>query len=262
VTLVRAPAVAGRFYPADPDELAAMVDALLDAARPASVDGDLVGLVVPHAGYAYSGPVAATAYALARDSPRRSVAILGPSHFVPLRSAAVPAHAGWATPLGEVTVDPGLRLAAAGAGAVIADAPHEVEHALEVQLPFLQRVLGPGVAVLPVAVGDVEAGRVAEVIEALRAAGAFVVTSTDLSHYEDDATANALDERTAEAVCARDAGAIGREAACGVFALRGTAEHARRAGLSVRLLDRRTSAEATGDPSSVVGYASFALVAP
>ncbi len=256
---VRLPSVAGTFYPADPARLAAEVDGLLEGATPAAVP-EPVALVAPHAGYVYSGPVAASAYALLRARTPERVAILGPAHLVPLRGAAVPSAPAWRTPLGDVRVDPWLRELAVEAGAVVDDEVHAPEHAVEVQLPFLQRLAGDGLSVLPVAVGVAEPAEVAELVGAL-APHAFVVVSTDLSHYHDDATAKRLDRRTADAVLARDPGRIGREDACGSFALRGLVEHARRAGLDVHLLDLRTSADTAGDPWRVVGYGAFAVTA-
>ncbi len=260
---VRFPTAAGSFYPAETVELARTVDELLAAAE-APEEGAPApeALVVPHAGYEYSGPVAASAYVLLRpgaDAAKR-VVVLGPAHFAPLRGAAVPGADTWGTPLGEVPVDVDLRDAAARAGAAIDDRPHAPEHSLEVQLPFLQRLLGAGLTVLPVAVGLASPVEVANLIAAVRGApGVLVVVSTDLSHYFDHKTACRLDRRTADAILARNPEAIGPEDACGAFALRGLVEHARRSGLEVTLLDLRTSADTAGDPSRVVGYGAFAL---
>jgi AmmeMemoRadiSam system protein B len=236
-----------------------MVDELLGKAE-VSGGSRPEALIVPHAGYAYSGPVAASAYALLRAHAERirRVVLLGPAHFVPLRGAAVPSSGTWSTPLGEVLVDPELREAALEAGTFADDGPHAPEHALEVQLPFLQRVLADGFTVLPIAVGMTSPEEVAELIAALRAE-ALLVVSSDLSHYHDDATAKRLDRRTADAVCGRDPSRIGLDDACGVYALRGIVEHARRADLDVELLDLRTSADTAGDASRVVGYGAFAL---
>jgi len=248
---VRRPVAAGRFYPRDPEALAATVDALLGAAEP---DSSLRGVVVPHAGYAYSGPVAAAAFSLA-PLPERVVA-LGPSHFVPLDGCAVSTADAWTTPLGDVRVDQELRTAAIAAGCHADDEPHASDHAIEVELPFLQRSCGPALSVLPVAVGRTDPAEGACVRAAL---DAFVLVSTDMSHFLDAGSAQERDRRTATAVVALDNAAIGDGDACGASALRGTIEHARRAGLRLDLLDLRTSGDATGDDERVVGYGAFAL---
>ncbi len=251
--MIRRPTVAGLFYPEDPSELAWAVDALLDQANSEPAPG-LRGLVAPHAGYVYSGPVAATAFALA---PRRAkVVLLGPSHFVPLDGLAVSGADAWATPLGKVPVAADLREFALAAGAVVDDAPHVRDHALEVELPFLQRACPEELEILPVAVGRTRPEDVAALMAAF---DALVVVSTDLSHYLDHKTAKEIDGQTAEAVVRRDLGGIGDSAACGVFALRGLVEHARRLDLEIDLLDLRTSADTSGEVKRVVGYGAFAV---
>lgn len=254
---IRLPAAAGRFYPSDPTELAEMVDGLLAEASPPAIEAEPVGLIVPHAGYAYSGPIAASGYAVIGSNVPRSALLLGPSHFVPLVGCAVPSADGWMTPLSEMPIDRGLRAAAEVCGSRVDDRPHEVEHSLEVQLPYLQRL---GVqSVLPVAVGSTEPGQVADLIGAVRAwsPDALIVTSTDLSHYHESETARSLDRRTADAVVARDVDAIGPQDACGVFALRGAIDWCRREDLGVQILDLRNSADTAGDTARVVGYGAF-----
>lgn len=262
---VRAPAVAGAFYDSAPDRLARHVDALLAAAEAPAVDTPRpAALVVPHAGYAYSGPVAATAYAHLRrhvDGLRRLV-LLGPSHFVPVRGMALPAATGFATPLGTVPVDVAGCVDAAARSAVVkvSDRPHEQEHALEVQLPFLQRLGAGAVPLVPVLVGDAAPPAVAEFLDALGAADGdetVVLVSTDLSHYLDVDTARRRDRVTADAVVARDADAIRSSDACGAAPLRGLVTWALRHGLDVDLLDLRTSADTAGGRRQVVGYGAF-----
>jgi hypothetical protein len=252
--VTRHPVAAGLFYPGNARELARTVDRLLEEAGPKAVPQPLRGLVAPHAGYVYSGPVAAAAFALAPRSAR--VVLLGPSHFVPLDGLAVSGAAAWATPLGEVPVTADLRAAAVAAGAVVDDAPHARDHALEVELPFLQRACPDGLEIVPIAVGRSTPRDVATLIEAL---GAFVIVSTDLSHYLDHATAVRVDRATADAVVRREPGEIREDAACGVYALRGLVEHARGHGLEVELLDLRTSGDTAGDRDLVVGYGAFAI---
>ena len=165
-------------------------------------------------------------------------------------------------------IDGALRDAAVKAGAVIDDGPHEPEHSLEVQVPFLQRLLADRFRVLPVAVGVTSPWQVADLLAEFLstfpatpdgAPGVLMLISTDLSHYLDHETARRIDRRTADAIFARDPEAIGGEDACGLFALRGVLEHARRRGLDVRLLDMRTSGDTSGNRRRVVGYGAFGL---
>ncbi len=262
---VREPVVAGSFYPGSAKDLASSVDGLLANVVPASDQwptqrSTLRGIVVPHAGYLYSGPIAATAYAfLATQGPYpRRIVMLGPSHFQPLRGWAVPTHGAWRTPLGEVLLDDSTRRIALDEGAIADDGPHRSEHSLEVQLPFIQRVC-PGVPVLPIAVGRHSPGQAAELLTAIMTEDALLVISTDLSHYHDADTARRLDSRTAASIVALDRASLDDESACGCDALRASIAWARSAGLDVRLLDLRNSADTAGDPRRVVGYGAFAI---
>jgi AmmeMemoRadiSam system protein B len=257
---VRSPVAAGRFYPAEPRELAALVDRLLDAApQPALPAGRLRALVVPHAGYVYSGAVAAAGYATIRGGTTGlRVALLGPSHFAPLQGPSISEAVTWETPLGSVPVDRELRATGLAAGAVTDERPHRDDHALEVQLPFLQRRADGGLHIVPIAVGP--AAGAAELVAAL-APEALIVVSSDLSHYHDEPAARRLDAHTAQAVLALDDAALGDLDACGVDALRALLRHARRDGWTATQLDLRTSADAGGDRRQVVGYGAFAFTA-
>lgn len=260
----RPPAVAGLFYPGDPVTLRRQVEQLLaEAHEPRGDRPPPKAVVVPHAGYPYSGPVAATAYrALA---PRRGsvdrVVLLGPAHRVLLDGLAVPSVDAFATPLGPVAIDDAARRRiAAMPHVVVDDVPHADEHSLEVHLPFLQCALGEGWELLPLVVGRAAPGVVADVLAAVwDGPETAVVVSTDLSHYHDHPTARALDERTAAAIVARHPDEIGPADACGAFPLRGLLELCRRAGHGVELLDLRTSGDTAGDRSRVVGYGAFAV---
>ena len=263
---MRPPAVAGSFYPADADELVALVDLLLERARLRTWEGVVapapVALVAPHAGYVYSGPVAASAYSLLRGRPVRRVAVLGPAHFVPLTGIAVPAAAAFATPIGGVPVEVHTCaiLAERHECLTVDDRPHRPEHSIEVQLPLLQRVLTDGWTCVPLAVGATAPEQVADVLDTLCVDGDLLpVVSTDLSHYLDQPNADRRDRHTAQAVLDRDAAAIDGHDACGAFALRGLVCWARRHELDVRLLHLGTSADAGADPGRVVGYGAFAL---
>lgn len=262
----RPPAVAGRFYPADRDALTALVDGLLDAVPVTDGEPLAAAYVVPHAGLRYSGPTAAHVYARLRTHAAavNRVVLIGPAHYVPLKDCAVPAADRWSTPLGELSIDvEAVRELAARGRATVDDAPHAPEHSLEVQLPFVQRALGDEVLILPVAIGQssVEdaAAAVAAADEAGNGGGTVVLCSTDLSHYLEDGAAREQDARTAEAVLALAPDRIGPRDACGVFALRGLVEWARRGELRPELLHLSTSAETAGDTSRVVGYSAFAF---
>jgi MEMO1 family protein len=258
---VRPVAVAGRFYPDDPDVLAALVDALLAKAPPSRHRARPVALVAPHAAFRFSGAVAATAYA--HLSPWRGdvarVVVLGPAHFTPLRGMALPAVEAFATPLGPVPVDADARTVAAGLSAVVIDdEPHVSEHAIETQLPFLVRTVGPGVPLLPVVVGDTPPSAVATLLSTLlSSASTIAVVSSDLSHYLDRAQARERDTRTATAVLARDGDALQPGDACGFHPLRGLLRHAMDRDFVVEQLQLATSADAGADPRRVVGYGAF-----
>ena len=257
----RRPAVAGLFYPAEPGELAAAVRACLRAAAPAAGPPPRA-LIAPHAGYVYSGEIAGSAYA--RLAPLRGkvrrVVLIGPSHHVPFRGLAVPSADAFATPLGDVPVDRAAveRLLELPQVEERDDA-HAREHSLEVQLPFLQEVLG-AFALVPLAAGDASAEEVAEVLELLfDEPGTLVVVSSDLSHYHDYATARRLDAATSRAIEALRPEALDFESACGRVGVNGLLVLARRRGLSARTLDLRSSGDTAGPRDRVVGYGAYEL---
>jgi len=258
----RAPAVAGRFYPAESGALADLVDRLLDSVAAPAVRAPEVAFVVPHAGYRYSGATAAHAYARLRGAEATRFVIAGPAHRVPFRGCVVPAASAWATPLGEVPVDVAGVAALVSAGLAVADdAPLAAEHSLEVQVPFLQRVASGPFSILPIAVGLSTVDESAAVLAAATGPGAVLLCSTDLSHYQDEETAARQDAGTVRSVLDLAPARIAATDACGAFALRGLLGYARGAGLRPALLDRSTSAAASGDTGRVVGYASFAFTA-
>ncbi|MEV0839842.1 AmmeMemoRadiSam system protein B [Actinocatenispora sera] len=258
---VRPPAVAGKFYPSDPDTLRGLVDSLLAGVEVPADDALAPAYVVPHAGYRFSGPTAAQVYArLAAHAERIArVLLIGPAHFVRLTGCAVSTADKWATPLGEIPLDAIGRNTLIEAGAAAAnDEPHEPEHSLEVQVPFLQAVLMPGTPILPVVAGPTPADAVADLLAAgIRRSGTVLLCSTDLSHYEPDAQAREQDAATIRAVTERAPDRIGVRDACGVFGLRGLTALAARAGWTPRLLGYATSADTIGPPDRVVGYAAF-----
>jgi AmmeMemoRadiSam system protein B len=256
-TAVRPAAVAGLFYPRDPGELSATVAALLAGqhgpVRPPKA------LIVPHAGYVYSGNVAAQAYASLGSAARalRRVLLLGPSHREWFRGLAVPTVLGFATPLGTVRVDTAAvsRLCALHA-VVRSDAAHALEHSLEVQLPFLQH-LAPAAEIVPVVAGDASPAEVAAVIEELwDGAETLIVVSSDLSHYHSYRTARALDGATAQAIVGGRTDLLG-EQACGYVLVNGLTLAVRIHALRAAVLDLRNSGDTAGDKQRVVGYGAF-----
>ena len=261
MSAIRPAAVAGMFYPDDPVELKRTVAGLLAKAGAAAPSRPPKAVIVPHAGYIYSGPVAASAYAQVatlRGRVRR-VVLLGPTHRVYVRGLALPEADRFATPLGEVPLDrEGMRAVAALPQVVRSAAAHRMEHSLEVQLPFLQQVLGDFL-LLPLAVGDATAAEVAEVLEQVWGGDeTLVVISSDLSHFLPDAVARKVDGGTVDAILALDSH-LSHEQACGATPVNGLLLAARRHGLHPLVLDVRNSSDTAGDPERVVGYAAFAF---
>lgn len=260
---IRTAAVAGRFYPGEAASLARAVDAYLAAAAPPPLGGGVPkALIAPHAGYVYSGPIAASAYSLVRPHAAgiRRVVLLGPAHRVPLAGLAASAATHFETPLGRVRVD-GEALAAATAlpQVRVVEEAHAGEHSLEVHLPFLQRLLGD-FALVPLVAGDAGAAEVAEVLERLWGGDdTLIVVSSDLSHYRDYDTARALDAATTRTIEALDGDGLVPRSACGRVAVRGLLAAARRRGLRAHTLDVRNSGDTAGPRDSVVGYGAWAF---
>mgnify|MGYP001824143511 CR=1 FL=1 len=261
---VRPPAVAGSFYPSAPDALRrALSDAFADAVPPPAGAPVPEAIIVPHAGFVYSGPVAASAsarVASARNTIRR-VVLLGPSHRVRVSGLAVPSVDAFETPLGRAHVDAAARSRVLDLPAVsIDDRAHAFEHSLEVQLPSLQTVLDQFV-VLPFSVGDASVEEVAAVLETCWGGHeTLVVISTDLSHYHRYEDAVAFDARTAAAIVARRPDDVRDVDACGSRPLRGLLHCAQDRNLTVEQIDVRNSGDTAGDRERVVGYGAFAVV--
>ena len=260
---VRPPAVAGLFYPAEPARLRTDVETMLEAARSAvGVDADPAALIVPHAGYVYSGPTAALAWVRAgalRGRVRR-VVMLGPAHRVGVRGLALPGCRAMDTPLGPVTVEVPPQIEALADTGLVVTRPdvHAAEHSLEVQLPFLATVL-PGADVVPLAVGWVAPDRAAEaILPFLGSPDTLVVVSSDLSHYLPQTEARRVDDATIERILALRAD-IDHEEACGATGVNALLLAAGERGLRPRLLGAATSADTIGDPARVVGYAAVAF---
>jgi len=263
--LVRPAAVAGMFYPGDRRELAASVQYYLSQAEIETDAAVPKAIIAPHAGYVYSGPVAATAYARLKPARGviRRVVLAGPCHRVPVRGLAVSGADAFATPLGDVpldrqAIDRILHLPQVETF----DATHAQEHSLEVHLPFLQSILDDFVLV-PLVVGQAGADEVAEVLESLWGGSeTLIVISSDLSHYLDYDSAQKIDGDTCRAIENLDSSGLGRDHACGRVPVGGLLALAKRKGLEVATVDLRNSGDTAGDKARVVGYGSWVFVEP
>lgn len=257
----REPAVAGMFYPDDPVLLQRQLDDLLDRDIPAGPAPK--ALIVPHAGYIYSGSIAASAYLQllpVREQIRR-VALLGPAHRVGFRGLAATSARYFATPLGLVRIDQSAIDDLLSLPQVhVNDEAHREEHSLEVQLPFLQTVLKKDFSLVPLVVGEAGADEVAEVLERLwDGPETLLLISSDLSHYLDYATAQRLDRATSAAIEQLDPQAIDYQQACGRNPVSGLLVAARRHGLHATTLDLRNSGDTAGSRDRVVGYGAYAF---
>ncbi len=256
---VRAAAVAGTFYPDDALELRALVRRCVAGAHATAVPPPKA-VIAPHAGYAYSGPVAGSAFApLASLRGRvRRVVVMGPAHRVAFSGLALPEARALATPLGLARVDPQARAALLALPQCFAsDEAHAGEHSVEVEIPFVQEVLGD-VPVVPIVVGDATTGQAAEALELLwDGPETRVIVSSDLSHYRPYAAAQRVDRKTAHAIEQLLPDAIGDEDACGRVGVRALLRVARARGLHAATLDLRNSGDTAGMRDRVVGYGAF-----
>ncbi len=259
MSTVRKPAVAGLFYPDDPRALQAQVNSLL-ASTPRTDEPVPKAIIAPHAGYMYSGPVAASAYARlapARDRIRR-VVLLGPAHRVALRGIARPSVQYFESPLGRVPID-AEAMASIGdlPQVIVLDRAHAHEHSLEVHLPFLQTVFAD-FKLVPLVVGEATAAEVGAVIERLWGGPeTLIVVSSDLSHYQSYAVAQKLDQATSAAIERLRYEDIGYDDACGRVPVSGLLYAARHRGLSARTIDLRNSGDTAGPRDQVVGYGAY-----
>lgn len=218
-------------------------------------------LIVPHAGYAYSGAIAASAYAsiLARRDRIERVVLMGPSHRVYLQGMALPEWSEFATPLGNIRVDPEHEAVLLAQGSVVAsNAPHALEHSLEVQLPFLQMLLGE-FTLTPLVAGDAAPHHVASVLASVWGGEeTLVLISSDLSHYHSYEIAQQIDRATSAAIL-RNSTQLSGEQACGAVCINGLSQLALDRGLRVSEIARMNSGDTAGDRSRVVGYGAFAI---
>ena len=261
MTQIRQPAVAGLFYPADKQSLK---DDIHQYLKQASVEQQEhpKAIVVPHAGYIYSGPIAAAAFKQLipfKDKIKRIV-LLGPSHRVAFSGLAVPKSDVFKTPLGNIQIDQkAIQSLSDLPQVIVSDQAHHEEHSLEVQLPFLQEILDE-FTLVPLVVGDAERHEVAEVNNKLWGdQHTLFVISTDLSHYHNYNEAKQLDRATSDAIINLKPDLIGYEDACGRNGLKGIMTVAEEKNLSIELLDLRNSGDTAGDKNRVVGYGAYVI---
>lgn len=268
MTTVKNPAVAGLFYPSDPSELRTTVDRMLSSAKkvlPADAaqekDRYAKAVMAPHAGYVYSGEIAAHAYQTL-DPDTKRVLVIGPTHRVGIEGMALTGADIQRTPLGDIPTDDDLTLALELHPDVItAPIVHAQEHSIEVHLPFLQRYLNGPFTVVPLAVGTADPRSVAEAIEvAATLPDTAVVVSSDMSHFLRQEQARAVDSGTLEQIIGGHG--VTPDQACGAYSVNGMTEFAKRAGLEAELLAKGDSGDTSGDTSSVVGYAAMAWHTP
>jgi hypothetical protein len=255
---IRPAAVAGQFYPYNPLELSSFIAQALEAADHDS-DSDFAtpkALIVPHAGYIYSGFTAAYAYAAVKNAGIKRVVLLGPAHRVAFYGMALPDSEAFATPLGEVLLDKeSMQVVQNFPHVGINDAAHALEHSLEVQLPFLQMVLEQ-FELVPLCIGSVEADHVAELMERLwDYEDTLFVISSDLSHFHPYEEARALDRQSIDLILNMQPD-LSHEQACGATGINALLSIAKKRGMQARLLDYRNSGDTAGDKSRVVGYTS------
>ncbi|MCB9359113.1 AmmeMemoRadiSam system protein B [Candidatus Woesearchaeota archaeon] len=251
---VRKPAVAGMFYPEDDEELKYTVEGLLSRVPITKIDGRIRAIIVPHAGYVYSGEVAAYAYKLVSISQVRwnKAIIIGPAHTAYMTSPVVDGSHSWETPIGIVDIDDNT----AANFEEMSDA-HTEEHCLEVQLPFLQTVLDKGFKIIPLVVGDANPKEVSDALEKALDDDTLLVISSDLSHFHDDETCRELDGKTVDAISSLDASSVGE--ACGAIPIMAAISIAKKKGWKIKKLCYKNSSEVSGEMNRVVGYASFVI---
>jgi MEMO1 family protein len=264
-TTARPAALAGTFYPADPDELRATIAGFLAEAKPPAQNLPRVmpkAVIVPHAGYVYSGAVAATAYErLGSGADRiRRVVLLGPTHRVYVRGLAAPTAGHFATPLGNVAIDRAALESLKDLPQVIfSDEAHAMEHSLEVQLPFLQRI-APEAALVPLAVGDTSPRAVTEVLERFwDDPSTLIVISSDLSHFLSYDDAKRRDSATATNIEHFAGENLTPEHACGFLPIAGLLTAAKRRGAQIERMDLRNSGDTAGPRDRVVGYGAWVI---
>jgi AmmeMemoRadiSam system protein B len=262
VSAVRPAIAAGTFYPDDPTALAGIVDDYLASATASvSIGTPPKVLIVPHAGYPYSGPIAASAYAAVHGAAIDRVVMFGPAHRWPVSGLALPTASSFETPLGSVAIDTDALLRADSLRSVtLVDAAHTQEHAIEVQLPFLQRCLPEGFRLVPFVVGRTTPAQVEEVLDELWGSSeTLIVISSDLSHFHDYDTARQLDADTSAAIEGLEPQRLPEGGACGRVPIQAVLSAAARRKMTARTVDLRNSGDTAGGRDEVVGYGAYVI---
>jgi hypothetical protein len=260
---IRPTAVAGMFYPENPEYLKNMIKKFLDEAHIYANLPLPKGIIAPHAGYVYSGSVAASAYACLKNAQKliKNVVLLAPAHHYPMHGIATTAANLHATPLGNILIDQ-IKIQQLTSGektlVTICEDAFTYEHAIEVHLPFLQMTLANDFSIIPLIVGSASIQAVEDVLEKLwNGPETLIIISSDLSHYCDYETALKLDKKTAELITSFDAKTISSENACGAYPMRGFLSFAHKKNLTAKIIDLRNSGDTAGDKNRVVGYGAF-----
>ena len=263
--IIRPPAVAGMFYPANPDVLSDMIEQDLAQATPTSVVTAPKVLIVPHAGYIYSGSVAASAFALLEPYRQliNRVVVIGPSHRVGFNGVAISSADNFGTPLGAIPVDKKVQAKLSEIADVhVIDEAHAAEHSLEVQLPFLQYILDE-FKIVPIVAGDANPQLIAKIIEILWGGSeTLIVISSDLSHFHQYLKAKQLDQATSQAILDLDVNVIDSQHACGCVGIKGLLTFAQRHPLEASIIDLKNSGDTAGSKDSVVGYGAYLFTEP
>ena len=256
----RQPAVAGTFYPANPQQLQQMINRLLDDVQNQTLAPKAI--IAPHAGLIYSGAIAASAYSrlLQAHDTVTQVILVGPSHRVSFNGLAISKAESFSTPLGEIAVDfASVNKISSLPFVDYIEQAHIFEHCLEVQLPFLQTILD-NFTIVPIVVGDASVEQVSSVLKMLWGGmETLIVISSDLSHYHDYKTAQIIDQKTSENIESLQYEALNSESACGKIPVSGLLALAREKSLSIKTIDLRNSGDTAGDKNRVVGYGAYVI---
>lgn len=258
--MVRKAQFAGAFYPSEKEELRSTIEQYLDRAKAPKISKSIKAMIVPHAGYMYSGPIAAFAYKLLQNKDYQDIILLGPSHSASVQDLALCTFSEWETPFGKIPVSKKQNRLLTNPLVQQSDIAHIAEHSIEVQLPFLQTVLEE-FAIVPIATGFVEDHKeAAEVITTLLNEDVLLIVSTDLCHYLPYNAAQSIDKSTIDSILHRNMD-ISHDRACGADCIKILMHLATINSWKAQLLDYRNSGDTSGIKDQVVGYASIVFTA-